>query len=162
MDIVRLLKTVSLVSLVFSGFFVLDWVLPLVTSEAQVISTHRPLSYTPRSRSLSKEEVIIDTTKGRIKVFPYHLDAIHAGDSVVISQSFLCRIGKKIYLKRQGVLAETSNFMYSWFSFLPVILIFSSVLTLRAKEDETIQNFGAATLVIVLFALYIVVKDYFR
>lgn len=154
----KFLRHFSAVLLILSSIFLIDLVLPTVKRDATVISTHRPRT----KRGFSREEVIIQTTEGRIKVRPNHLYGIFKGDSVIFYKSIIFGIGKSIYLKDKDRISKTSNLVYGWFLFMPVLILTLSIITVKLEDPKVIENIGGANVALTIFVLYILLRDYFR
>ncbi|WP_416868150.1 MAG: hypothetical protein ACMVP2_14485 [Imperialibacter sp.] len=156
----KFIKRCNLVIFFIAFPFVLEQVLPLSKTDAEVTKTSRPANYVRDKIKYSSEEVIIHTTEGNIRVPPNHLNIIREGDDVVVYKTVFFRKLKRIHLLRQDKTIDSINLLYRWFIFLPVVMTILAVATVRVADNELAMNLGSGNLVIGLVALYMLLRDY--
>jgi len=156
----KFIKRCNLAIFFISFPFVLEQVLPLTKTDAEVTKTSRPANYVRHKIKYSSEEVIIHTTEGNIRVPPNHLNIIREGDDVVVYKTVFFRKLKRIHLLRQNNTIDSINLLYRWFIFLPVVMTILAVATVRVADNELAMNLGSGNLVIGLVALYMLLRDY--
>ncbi len=145
----------------FALVFLLDTALPYTVEEGSITRTRRPIkSVRGGVPKYSPDEVIIETTGGQIKVRPNHLEKITAGDGMSLYKTFIFGIGKRIFLQKQGREFTGVNLLFGYFGFFPYLIVVLSLLTLRAKDHETLLNIGVTNILLSTLALILLVKDY--
>jgi hypothetical protein len=157
---VKFIKRCNLLIFFLAFPFVLEQVLPLIKTDAEVTKTSRPVNYVRDKVHYSEDEVIIHTTEGNIRVPPNHLNIIRQGDKVMVYKSVFFRKLKRIHLLRQDKTIDSINLLYRWFIFLPVIMTILAVATVRIADNELAMNLGSGNLVIALVVLYMLARDF--
>ncbi len=146
--------------LILSLLFLAEIPLPLWETKAAVKSTYRPATHSRHGHtSYSEDNVVIVTARGNVKVPVTNLNGVWPGDSVTVHRTALLLIPKKIYLHRQDHLVSSSNVLYSWFIFLPMVTLILSAVTLRISDKDTLMNIGSGSLILGIFTLALLLMD---
>lgn len=163
----QFIRRFNRIALTAAILYHVDMVLPYASNKGEVLATHRPIElawgrYVSSRIGYSKEEVVIHTTRGRIKVRPEWLGKIDQGDSSILYKTPLLRIPKKIYLFRQDKEVAVSNLLFEWFWFVPVLMVILAVASLRTSSKDLLLNLDSTNLVLAAVCLYLLIKDFVR
>lgn len=156
------LRRVNQIILIVMAVYLVDMVLPSLEHEGIILNYYRPLEFGKYNTGRSREELIIDTSSGRIKIRPFRIYPIAYGDPITLWKSAILQRPTKIRYNKSGKHNFTGNFLSNWMVLLPLTIFGLAICSVLTKSDSTLRNLGSANLVLTFYMVYILFKDYLR
>lgn len=160
-EVYLFVRRVNQVALIVSFILIVDLNLPLSSKKGIIEDYHRP-TVDRRHNSKSSDELILHTSRGKIKVRPSDLGPGKKNTPIYLRSTQILDISKSVILLESQKEIRSNSFLFGYFALLPWLIMLLSTIALVTKSRMKQLNVGSVNVPLLALLIYLISENFLR